>query len=120
MYTEKIARISGIEDVEGVVFVDKDGLILASDVNGEPEEKGALPVFVGEAAIQVGSILKLGSFETGAVNGEERFLIFERPEAFLGVFISRNASVAMVESEVEETVATIQDSEKRQGRGEDR
>ncbi|HNT05729.1 MAG TPA: hypothetical protein PKJ21_06095, partial [Anaerolineae bacterium] len=65
--------------------------------------EGAVAVFVGSAASQIGESLALGPFERGVVEtvgAGTRLLIVERPDYYAGVLLSERASPALVAAKV--------------------
>ncbi len=92
--------------VNGAVIVARDGIVLAEAVEGNAEKEGAVAVFVGNAADQVGEALALGSFNWGVVTmGQDRMLVLEQPDFFVGLLLTEKASPALVAAKVEETLA---------------
>ena len=86
--------------VEGVVVISRDGIVLASDLEGDAEKEGAVAVFVGVAADQVGESLNLTPFDWGLVTmTKDRTLILERPDYFVGLLLGEKASPALVRAE---------------------
>lgn len=91
-----------LEAVEGAVVVARDGTVLAYDLEGDGEKEGAVAVFIGNAANQVGEALALGSFERGVVAiGKERMLVLERPDYYFGLLLGERASPVLVVSQAE-------------------
>jgi predicted regulator of Ras-like GTPase activity (Roadblock/LC7/MglB family) len=90
-----------IAGVEGSVIISRDGIVLASDVDGDAEKEGAVAVFVGNAADQIGEALDLTSFDWGVVTmgNRDRVLILEGPFFFAGLLLSEKASPALVSAE---------------------
>lgn len=103
----KLARdLSEMATVSGSVIVARDGTVLAEAIEGNAEKEGAVAVFVGNAAGQIGEALALGSFDWGVVAmGQDRMLILERPDFFVGLLLTEKASPALVAAKVEETLA---------------
>jgi predicted regulator of Ras-like GTPase activity (Roadblock/LC7/MglB family) len=92
--------------VSGAVIVARDGTVLAEVVEGNAEKEGAVAVFVGNAAGQIGEALALGPFDWGVVAmGRDRTLVLEKSDFFVGLLLTEKASPALVTSEVEETLA---------------
>lgn len=90
------------EGVEGAVVVARDGIVLAHDLEGDAEKEGAVAVFVGNAANQVGEALALGTFERGVVAiGKDRMLVLEQPDYYVGLLLGERASPALVTSQAE-------------------
>ena len=93
--------------VSGSVIVARDGTVFAEAVDSNAEKEGAVAVFVGNAAGQIGEALALGSLDWGVVTmGQDRMLVLEQPNFFVGLLLTEKASPALVASEVEETLAT--------------
>ena len=92
--------------VNGAVIVARDGTVLADAVESNAEKEGAVAVFVGNAADQIGEALALGPFDWGIVAmGQDRMLVLEQPTFFVGLLLTEKASPALVAAEVEETLA---------------
>ena len=90
----------------GSVIVARDGTVLADAVEGNAEKEGAVAVFVGNAADQIGEALALGAFDWGVVAmGQDRMLVLEQPDFFVGLLLTEKASPALVATKVEETLA---------------
>jgi predicted regulator of Ras-like GTPase activity (Roadblock/LC7/MglB family) len=91
---KKIAR------VEGAVIISRDGVVLGSDLEGDAEKEGAVAVFLGSAAGQVGEALNLTPFDWGLVTmGKDRVLTLERPDFFVGLLLGEKASPALISAE---------------------
>jgi len=76
--------------------------VLAHDLEGDAEKEGAVAVFVGNAANQVGEALALGTFERGVVAiGKDRMLVLEQPDYYVGLLLGERASPALVTSQAE-------------------
>jgi predicted regulator of Ras-like GTPase activity (Roadblock/LC7/MglB family) len=104
-YSKLVNELKQTPSVTGVVVVTRDGTILAEAIEGNAEREGAVAVFLGNAADQVGESLALGSFDWGVVSlGQERMLVMERPDFYVGLFLSEKASPALVSTSVEETM----------------
>jgi len=94
---QNLRKVAG---VEGAVIIARDGIVLASDVEGDAEKEGAVAVFVGNAADQVGQALNLTPFDWGLVTmGKDRVLILEGSIFFAGLILAEKASPAMVSAE---------------------
>jgi len=94
---QNLKRMAG---VEGAVIISRDGIVLASDMEGDAEKEGAVAVFVGNAADQVGEALNLTPFDWGVVTmGKDRVLILEGPMFFVGLLLGEKASPALVSAE---------------------
>jgi predicted regulator of Ras-like GTPase activity (Roadblock/LC7/MglB family) len=92
--------------VSGAVIVARDGTVLAEAVEGNAEKEGAVAVFVGNAAGQIGEALALGPFDWGVVAmGRDRTLVLEKSDFFVGLLLTEKASPALVTSKVEEILA---------------
>jgi CheY-like chemotaxis protein/predicted regulator of Ras-like GTPase activity (Roadblock/LC7/MglB family) len=91
-----------IENVFGVVITDRDGIVLADELEGgNPQKEGAIAVFVGNAASVVGESLALGSFNWGTVDaGKETMLVIEQPDYHVGLLLGERASPTMVTDSV--------------------
>lgn len=103
----RVQELRAIEGVTGVVIAARDGVVLDSAVDGDPEKDGAVAVFVGYAAAQVGQSLALGNFEWGTVSvGKETVLVVERPDYYVGLMLDEKASPALVASRLEAALKT--------------
>jgi predicted regulator of Ras-like GTPase activity (Roadblock/LC7/MglB family) len=92
--------------VSGSVIMARDGTVLAEAVEGNAEKEGAVAVFVGNAAGQIGEALALGPFDWGVVAmGQDRTLVLEQPDFFVGLLLTEKASPALVAAAVAETLA---------------
>ncbi len=92
------AMMKGINGVSGAVVVARDGIVLASELDGDPDKEGAVAVFVGSAASQIGQALDLGPFLSGVVEiGSERtrMVVLEQPDFYLGLLLDERASPAL-------------------------
>jgi predicted regulator of Ras-like GTPase activity (Roadblock/LC7/MglB family) len=97
----QLARaLKTIGGVEGSVIISYDGVVFASDVDGNPEKEGAVAVFVGNAAKEVGQAMALSPFDWGLVTmGTYRTLVLEQPTFFVGLLLGEKASPALVSAE---------------------
>jgi len=94
-----------VRGVEGSVIISHDGVVFASDVEGNPEKEGAVAVFVGNAAKEVGRAMDLSPFDWGLVTmGNDRMLVLEQPTFFVGLLLGEKASPALVSAEVAKVV----------------
>ncbi len=98
MLAQSLKRVIG---VQGAVIISRDGMVLANDMDGEAEKEGAVAVFVGNAADQIGQILNLNPFDWGVVTmgNKDRVLLLERPVFFIGLLMAEKASPALVAAE---------------------
>jgi DNA-binding response OmpR family regulator/predicted regulator of Ras-like GTPase activity (Roadblock/LC7/MglB family) len=102
MVQELARALREIDSVVGAVLTARDGVVLASELEGDPQKEGAVAVFVGTAASQVGKSLALGSFEWGTVAmGKDTMLVLERPDYYVGLLLDERASPAIVASSAE-------------------
>ncbi|TKJ31306.1 MAG: hypothetical protein CEE40_02010 [Chloroflexi bacterium B3_Chlor] len=93
-------ELKNVMGVEGSVIISRDGIVFASDIDGNPEKEGAVAVFVGNAAAEFGNAMSLTPFDWGLVTmGKDRMLILERPAFFAGLSLSEKASPALVSAE---------------------
>jgi predicted regulator of Ras-like GTPase activity (Roadblock/LC7/MglB family) len=100
--SERIQNLKAIEGVAGVVIAARDGVVLEHSLEGDPDKEGAVAVFVGYAAAQVGQSLALGNFEWGTVAlGKETMLVVEQPDFYVGLLLEEKASPALVASKLE-------------------
>jgi predicted regulator of Ras-like GTPase activity (Roadblock/LC7/MglB family) len=99
---EQLAHeLRGVSAVSGSVVVARDGVVLAADLDGDPEREGAVAVFVGNAAREIGEVLALGSFDWGVVaTNQERMLITDQPSFCIGAPLGERASPALIADEV--------------------
>jgi len=102
--TESLATgLRAIEGVQGVVIMARDGVILAAELEGDPEKEGAIAIYVGTAATQIGESLALGPFERGIVqmgSGSTKMLVVEKPDYYVGLLLAERASPTMVATQV--------------------
>lgn len=92
--------------VSGSVVVARDGIILAADMESDPEHEGAVAVFVSNAAGEIGETLALGAFDWGAVTiGQERLLIVDRPSYCVGAVLGDRASPTLIAEEARRILA---------------
>ena len=92
--------------VSGAIIVARDGTVLAEAVESNAEKEGAVAVFVGNAADQIGEAMALGPFDWGVIAmGRDRMLVLEQPDFFVGLLLTEKASPALVAAKVEETLA---------------
>ncbi|MCX6070201.1 MAG: DUF4388 domain-containing protein [Chloroflexi bacterium] len=105
--SERLQSLRAIEGVTGVVIAARDGVVLEHTLDGDPDKEGAVAVFVGYAAAQVGESLALGNFEWGTVAiGKETMLVIERPDFYVGLLLGEKASPALVASKLEGLLRT--------------
>jgi predicted regulator of Ras-like GTPase activity (Roadblock/LC7/MglB family) len=99
--SERLQGLRSIEGVMGVVIAARDGVVLEHALEGDPDKEGAVAVFVGYAAAQVGQSLALGTFEWGTVAiGKETMLVVEQPDFYVGLLLEEKASPALVASKL--------------------
>jgi predicted regulator of Ras-like GTPase activity (Roadblock/LC7/MglB family) len=98
----RLARaLRQVDGVQGSVIISRDGVVFASDVDSNPEKEGAVAVFVGNAADEVGKAMQLVPFDWGVVTmGKDRMLVLEQPTFFVGLVLGEKASPALVSAEV--------------------
>ncbi len=97
-----VRALKGIDGVKGVVFTARDGVVIAHDVEGNPEKQGAVAVFVGHAALQAGGSLDLGAFRWATVvTGKDITLVIEKPDYYVGLLLSEQASPVLVASKAQ-------------------
>ena len=98
--------LSEMASVSGSVVVARDGTVLAEAIESNAEKEGAVAVFTGNAAGQIGEAMALGAFDWGVVSmGQDRMLVLEQPDFFVGLLLTEQASPALVAAKVEETLA---------------
>jgi predicted regulator of Ras-like GTPase activity (Roadblock/LC7/MglB family) len=97
----RLAReLKTVAGVQGTVIISHDGVVFASDIDGNPEKEGAVAVFVGNAAKEVGRAMKLEPFDWGLITmGSDRMLVIEQPTFFVGLALGERASPALVSAE---------------------
>jgi CheY-like chemotaxis protein/predicted regulator of Ras-like GTPase activity (Roadblock/LC7/MglB family) len=102
MIKELARTLKQIKNIVGVVITDRDGIVLADELeSGDPQKDGVIAVFVGNAASVVGESLALGSFNWGTVDaGKETMLVIEQPDYHVGLLLGERASPAMVAESV--------------------
>jgi len=102
-YSVLVNELKQLPNVSGVVIISRDGAVLAESVEGNPEKEGAVAVFLGNAADQIGEALVLGQFDWGVVSiGQERMQILEQPDFFIGLILTEKASPTIITTNVEE------------------
>jgi predicted regulator of Ras-like GTPase activity (Roadblock/LC7/MglB family) len=86
--------------VEGAVIISRDGVVFTTDMEVDAEKEGAVAVFLGNAAGQVGEALNLTPFDWGLLTmGEDTVLTLERPSFFVGLLLSEKVSPAVMRAE---------------------
>ena len=104
--TRLASELKTISGVEGAVIISHDGVVFASDIAGNPEKEGAVAVFVGNAAKEVGETMKLAPFDWGLITmGKDRMLVIEQPTFFVGLALSERASPALVSAEADKILS---------------
>lgn len=105
----RLARdLDEIPTVQGVVIVARDGTVLAESVEGNAEKEGAVAVFLGNSAAQVGEALSLGALDWGVVNlGKIRLLVLERTNYFVALLLTEKASPALLAARVSDALAGV-------------
>ena len=99
MTQELAMALRRIEGVVGVVITARDGIVLAYELENDPEKEGAVAVFVGNAASLAGESLALGSFDWGTVAiGKDTMLVMEQFDYYVGLLLGERASPAIVAS----------------------
>lgn len=97
-----VETLGKLEGVGGVVLVAADGVVLAHQIQGDPEKEGAVAAFVGAAAEQVGEAMSLGEFKRAvAALGGGNILVFKHSGYYAGLVLAENASAAMVAAKAE-------------------
>ena len=107
MVQELASGLKEIESVVGVVITARDGTVLAHDLEGDPQKDGAVAVFVGNAASQIGESLALGAFEWGtvAIGKDTTMLVLEQPDYYVGLLLGERASPAIVASSADNVLS---------------
>jgi len=91
--------LRALPGVEGVILISRDGMVLAESMEGNAEREGAVAVFVGNAADQIGDILSMPPFDWGVVTmTKDRVLVMGRDQFCAGLLLAGKASPAMVSS----------------------
>jgi predicted regulator of Ras-like GTPase activity (Roadblock/LC7/MglB family) len=102
---EALAKLDG---VGGVVLVAADGVVLAHQVQGDPEKEGAVAAFVGAAAEQVGEAMSLGEFKRAvAATAGGNILVFKHSGYYAGLVLAENTSAAMVAGKAESALQEL-------------
>lgn len=106
---DKLAhRLNEMAAIAGSVIVAGDGTVLTDTIEGNAEGEGAVAVFVGNAAQQIGEAFALGPFDWGLVTMTRyRMLIMQQPDFFVGLLLAEKSSPALVSAQVEETLALL-------------
>lgn len=95
-----VHRLRRVPGVEGAVLVARDGTVLAHDLEGNAEQEGAVVVFVGNTAVEIGETLTLGALERGVVEvGGSRTLVIEQPSYFVGLLLTERTSPELLLAE---------------------
>ena len=103
---ERAEALRALPGVEGVVLISRDGVVLAESIEGNAEREGAVAVFVGNAADQIGEVLSLTPFDWGVVTmTRDRVLVLGRAQFCAGLLLTEKTSPAMVSSEVAKVLA---------------
>lgn len=103
---QEAKALRAIPGVDGAVLISRDGVVLAESLEADAEKEGAVAVFVGNAAAQIGEALSLLPFDWGVVTmGKGRALVLERPRFFVGLLLTERASPAMVAAAADEILA---------------
>jgi predicted regulator of Ras-like GTPase activity (Roadblock/LC7/MglB family) len=97
-----VDALGRLEGVGGVVLVAEDGIVLAHQVQGDPEKEGAVAAFVGAAAEQVGEAMSLGAFKRAvATVGGGNILVFKHGGYYAGLMLAVNTSPALIAAKAE-------------------
>jgi predicted regulator of Ras-like GTPase activity (Roadblock/LC7/MglB family) len=101
-WSDLLESTHAIDGVKGTVIAASDGIVVAHDIDANPEKEGAVIVYVGHAASQVGRILALSTFKWGRVRiSEENVLVINRTDFYIGLFLDDRASPALVAAQVQ-------------------
>jgi len=98
------SQLRDIEGVSGAVVVARDGIVIAHDIDGDPDKEGAVAVFVGSAASQIGQALELGALVSGVIElgaARARMLVVEQPDYYVGMQLEERASPSLVLQQVQ-------------------
>jgi predicted regulator of Ras-like GTPase activity (Roadblock/LC7/MglB family) len=103
-----VEALGKVDGVSGVVLVAADGVVLAHQLQGDPEKEGAVAAFVGAAAEQVGEAMSLGEFKraVASVSGGN-ILVFKHSGYYAGLVLAENASAALVASKAESALQDV-------------
>ncbi len=97
-----VKALRNIEGVSGAVIAAHDGIVLAHELEGDPDREGAVAVFVGNAASQIGEFLALGTFNYGTVVvGKDAMLVLDQPDYCVGLRLAERASPTFAASRAE-------------------
>lgn len=100
--------LSEMNTVSGAIIVARDGTVLAEAVEANAEKEGAVAVFLGNAANQISDMLALGTFDWGVASlGQERMLVMESSDFFVGLQLTEKASPAMLANKVGEALVAF-------------
>ena len=93
--------ILDVEKIKGAAAVAEDGIVLA-DVNiDDPDNIGAISVFIGMTGNYIGETLEIGQMKTGIVDIKgEKLLIFNVEDFLIGILLEPKASARFTISEV--------------------
>jgi len=97
-----VGKLKKVEGVAGAVIVAKDGIVIAHDLEGEVEKEGAVAVFVGNAASEIGEAMALGPLESAVVemgSARAKMLVLEQPDYCVGLLLDERASPALIASQ---------------------
>lgn len=97
-----VKSLATLQGVVNVVIAARDGVVIAHDLEMNPDKDGAIAVFIGMAADQVAGNLYLGAFRWATVvTGKDKTLVIEQPDYFIGLKLSGKASPALVASQAQ-------------------
>jgi hypothetical protein len=101
--------LAQMDGVTGVVLVSSDGIVLAHSLDCDDpaqletlaEREGAVAVFVGHAAGEMGGVLGMDTFASAVVDRGRllsRMMVIRRPDYYVGLLLGEKASPALLAS----------------------
>lgn len=100
-WAELLRLAMSTDGVEGTVVAAQDGIVIAHDVDANPEKEGAVVVYIGLAASQIEQILGDCRFKWGRVKiSQENVLVIGRTDHYIGLFLDDRASPALIASQI--------------------
>jgi len=93
-----IRRVGG---VRGAVIATPDGVTIASNVDEDPDEIGALAVILKITADEMTKLLNLGNPLEAVIEGEDyKLMALPWKEFIVGILMDKKASIYLVKKEV--------------------
>jgi predicted regulator of Ras-like GTPase activity (Roadblock/LC7/MglB family) len=100
-WDELIKLCMSTEGVEGTIIAAQDGIVIAHDIDANPDKEGAVIVYIGLAASQTEQVLEDCVFQWGRVKiSQENILVIGRKDHYIGLFLDDRASPALVASQI--------------------